>query len=94
MSWLGTVDESNVVLTNEKRLEREYSIYLGTTVISITTQYAIATTFVWGGMNQTAASNWLGTIASATATTYMDISMDAVGGGEYKVSATIVGTWY
>ena len=94
MSWLGTVDLSNVVMRGQKRVEQQITIVVGTAVSSVTTLYANATTYYWGGMAQTAAVNWMGTLTSATSPTYIDVQMDRVNeSGEYAVIATEIGTW-
>ncbi len=94
MSWLGTVDLSNVVMRGQKRVEQQITIVVGTAVSSVTTLYADATTYYWGGMAQTAAVAWMGTLTSATSPTYIDVQMDRVNeSGEYGVIATEIGTF-
>ncbi len=94
MSWLGTVDLSNVVKRGQKRIEQQITIVVGTAVSSVTTLYADATTYYWGGMDQTAAANWMSTLTGATSPTYIDVQMDRVDeSGQYAVVATEIGTW-
>jgi hypothetical protein len=94
MSWLGTVSTADVVTRGIKRLEREYTLFVGTAVSSVSIQYAMATTYYWGGMDGTAASNWVGTLEASTSPAYSDIAMDRVDeSGQYGVVATIMGTW-
>ena len=93
MSWLGTVSEGDGYIRSVNRVSREVTTYFGGTPVAVTQQYALATTWYWGGMTQAAAASWLGTLGSASPK-YTELGADRVDeSGQYAVTAVRIGTW-
>jgi hypothetical protein len=93
MSWLGTVSEGDGYVRTINRISREVTTYVGGTPSSVTQQYALSTTWFWGGMTGAAAASWLGTLGSVTPK-YTELTCDRVDdSGQYGVTAVIIGTW-
>lgn len=103
MSWLGTVSEGDGYVRSVNRISRSITLISGTGGGTGTTglqpleteviQYAMATTWYYGGMSETAASAWLGTLGSVTPK-YSELTVDRVDdSGQYAVTAMLLGTW-
>jgi hypothetical protein len=93
MSWLGTVSEGDGYIRSVNRVSREVTTYVGGTPAAVTQQYALSTTWFWGGMTQAAAASWLGTLGSASPK-YTELGADRVDeSGQYAVTAVRLGTW-
>lgn len=87
MSWLGTVTESDKILTDARYVEVEMFISLGTAVIGSLTRTDTIYTYVWRGLDGTAATDWAGTMAAGT--NVEDVQVQRVDdSGQYIVQST------